>query len=91
MFDDQSTKKFRLLGQIRVILYVKGYPLCATATADELPIEDIAGRRARRYPARWGLHVPVGEVYSLGDRVALAEGPGGISGLAQGFYLGGGV
>jgi hypothetical protein len=37
-----------------------------------------------------GLTCSSREVYSIDDRVAPAEGQGDISGLAQGFYLGGG-
>ena len=59
--------------EIRVILYAKDDPFCATALADELSIEDILAVEHDIVPIRLGCVFQQGEIDSIGERVALTR------------------
>ena len=59
--------------EIRVILYAKDDPFCATALADELPIEDILAVEHDIVPFDWADVLQQGEIDSIGERVALTR------------------
>ena len=62
-----------LTREIRVILYAKDDPFCATALADELPIEDILAVEHDIVPFDWADVLQQGEIDSIGERVALTR------------------
>jgi hypothetical protein len=59
--------------EIRVILYAKDGPFCATALADELPIEDILAVEYDIVPFDWADVFQQAEIDSIGERVALTQ------------------
>ena len=65
--------KRRYTREIRVILYAKDDPFCATALADELPIEDILAVEHDIVPFDWADVLQQGEIDSIGERVALTR------------------
>jgi hypothetical protein len=67
--------------EIRVILYAKDDPFCATALADELPIEDILAVEHDIVPFDGADVFQHGEMDSIGDRVALTQDPGDFARL----------
>ena len=67
--------------QIRVILYAKGALHGATASADELPIEDILTVKHDIIPLDRADVFQHGEIDSIGDRVALTQDPGDFARL----------
>jgi len=62
--------------EIRVILYAKDDPFCASAPADELSIEDVLAVEHDVIPLDGADVFQQGEVDSIGDRVALTQDPG---------------
>jgi hypothetical protein len=64
--------------QIRVILYAKGALRGATASADELPIEDILTVKHDVIPLDGADVFQQGSIDSIGNRVALAQDPGDL-------------
>ena len=66
--------KRRYTREIRVILYAKDDPFCATALADELRIEDILAVEHDIVPFDWADVLQQGEIDSIGERVALTAG-----------------
>ena len=61
--------------EIRVILYAKDGPFCATALADELPIEDILAVKYDVIPLDGADVFQQAEIDSIGERVALTQDP----------------
>ena len=71
----KSSRDFRAIEgtrEIRVILYAKADPFCATALADELSVEDILAVEHDVIPLDGADVFKQGQVHSVGDRVALA-------------------
>ena len=62
--------------EYRVILYAKDDPFCATALADELPIEDILAVEHDIVPFDWADVFQQGEIDSIGERVRTHSGAG---------------
>jgi hypothetical protein len=67
--------------EIHVILYAKDDPFCATALADELPIEDILAVEHDIVPFDGADVFQQGEIDSIGERVALTQHPGDFARL----------
>ncbi len=67
--------------EIRVILYAKGDPFCASAPADELSIEDILAVEHDVIPLDGADVFQQGEIDSIGDWVALTQDPGDFARL----------
>jgi len=61
--------------EIRVILYAKDDPFCASAPADELSIEDVLAVEHDVIPLDGADVFQQGEIDSIGDRVALTQDP----------------
>jgi hypothetical protein len=64
--------------EIRVILYAKDDPFCASAPADELSIEDVLAVEHDVIPLDGADVFQQGGIDSIGDRVALAQDPGDL-------------
>jgi hypothetical protein len=62
--------------EIRVILYAKDDPFCASASAYELSIEDILAVEYDVIPLDGADVFQQGEIDSIGDWVALTQDPG---------------
>ena len=67
--------------EIRVILYAKDDPFCASAPADELSIEDVLTVEHDVIPLDGADVFQQGEIDSIGDRVALTQDPGDFARL----------
>ena len=67
--------------EIRVILYAKDDPFCATASADELSIENILAVEHDVIPLDGADVFQQGEIDSIGNRVALTQDPGDFARL----------
>ena len=67
--------------EIRVILYAKDDPFCASASADELSIENILAVEHDVIPLDGADVFQQGEIDSIGDWVALTQDPGDFARL----------
>jgi hypothetical protein len=63
--------------EIRVILYAKDDPFCATALADELPIEDILAVEHDIVPFDWA------DVFQQGEIDSMASGSHSLAGTCR--------